>query len=88
MKSGVSAYWFSAQVVGAKRRTAKMEVSGDGGKTWLEAQRMDYNFFQLTSGVGSDKVSIRVTSHVGTQVVVNDVAVEGDKSTAATANYQ
>ncbi|KAG9554050.1 barwin-like endoglucanase, partial [Aureobasidium melanogenum] len=31
MKTGVSQYWFSAQVVNAKRRTTKLEVSTDSG---------------------------------------------------------
>jgi len=61
MKSGVSQYWFSAQVVNASRRTAKMEVSTDQGKTWKAAQRTTYNFFEISSGVGASSAWIRVT---------------------------
>lgn len=65
-----------------------MEVSSDGGATWKDTQRQDFNFFEMSSGAGADKVSIRVTSHVGTQVVVDGVAMTGGASTAAAANYQ
>lgn len=61
MKSGVSQYWFSAQVVGANRRTAKMEVSTDAGRTWRGTQRTTYNFFEIASGVGAQSAWIRVT---------------------------
>jgi hypothetical protein len=86
-KSGVSQYWFSAQVVNANRRTSKLEVSTDG-KTWKAAARSDYNFFEIPSGVGAAKASIRVTSGDGKVVVVKDVPMEADKSVKAASNYQ
>lgn len=61
MKTGVSQYWFSAQVVNANRRTSKMEVSTDQGRTWKAAQRQTYNFFEITSGVGASSAWVRVT---------------------------
>lgn len=87
MKSGVSEYWFSAQVVNAKRRTTSLEVSVDEGSTWLSTDRQDYNFFQISSGVGSDTAWVRVTSHTGTTVVVKDVTMTSDAVVTATANY-
>ena len=88
MKSGASQYWFSAQVIGATRRTSTLEVSSDGGATWQPTERQaGDNFFQLASGTGSNKVDIRVTSHINTQVVIKDVPVVGDQATAATENY-
>jgi len=87
MKSGVSQYWFSAQVVNAHRRTAKMEVSVDSGKTWVTATRTAYNFFEISSGVGATSAWIRVTSHTGTQVVVKNVSQTSDARVTATANY-
>ena len=61
MKTGVTQYWFSAQVVNANRRTSKMEVSTNQGKSWQTAQRTDYNFFEIASGVGATSAWIRVT---------------------------
>ncbi|KAL1306583.1 hypothetical protein AAFC00_005267 [Neodothiora populina] len=87
MKTGVSQYWFSAQVVGAKRRTAKLEVSTDQGKTWKSTERKDYNFFEISSGVGASTAWIRATSHVGTTVTVKDVSMTADAVATATANY-
>ncbi|RMY96989.1 hypothetical protein D0864_04956 [Hortaea werneckii] len=87
MKSGVSQYWFSAQVVGARRRTAKLEVSTDQGNTWQEAKRTTYNFFEISSGVGASSAWIRATSHVGTTVVVKDVQMTGDSVTKGPKNY-
>lgn len=61
MKSGSSQYWFAAQVVNGNRRTARMEVSTDQGRTWRAAQRTTYNFFEIGSGVGASSAWIRVT---------------------------
>jgi expansin (peptidoglycan-binding protein) len=88
LKSGVSQYWFSAQVVNANRRTAKLEVSIDDGKTWKAAKRTDYNFFEIPSGVGAAKASVRVTSGDGKSVVVKDVAMTPDLSVKGPSNYQ
>lgn len=87
LKSGVSEYWFSAQVVNAKRRTANLEVSIDQGSTWLSTTRKDYNFFEISSGVGAATAWIRATSHTGTTVVVKDVDMTTSAVTTATANY-
>lgn len=87
MKSGVSEYWFSAQVVGARRRTSKLEVSTDQGSTWQAADRTDYNFYEINSGVGASSAWVRTTSNVGTTVVVKDVPMTGDSVTKAGENY-
>ncbi|THX31145.1 barwin-like endoglucanase [Aureobasidium pullulans] len=87
MKSGVSQYWFSAQVVNAKRRTTKLEVSTDSGKTWKAAARTTYNFFEISSGSGATSAWIRVTSETGSTVTVKNVSQAGDVRATATANY-
>lgn len=87
MKSGVSQYWFSAQVVNASRRTAKLEASVDQGKTWKVATRQTYNFFEIASGVGATSAWVRITSQIGSQVVVKDVPMTGDAVKAAAGNY-
>lgn len=87
MKSGVSANWFSAQVVNAKRRTSKLEVSTDSGKTWKSTTRQTYNFFEISSGCGASTAWIRVTSETGSTVTVKNVSQTGDARATATANY-
>jgi len=87
LKTGVSQYWFSAQVVNGHRRTAKMEVSTDGGKSWKGTSRTTYNFFEITSGVGASSAWIRVTSHTGTTVVVKNVPMQPDAIVKAGGNY-
>lgn len=87
MKSGVSEYWFSAQVVNARRRTSKMEVSTDQGKTWVGTDRQTYNFFEISSGVGANTAWVRVTSHVNSVVVVKDVPMISNAVKKASKNY-
>ncbi|KAK0285223.1 hypothetical protein LTR35_005425 [Friedmanniomyces endolithicus] len=87
MKSGVSEYWFSAQVVNAHRRTSKMEVSTNQGASWTTATRMTYNFFEISSGVGANSAWIRVTSQTGTTVVVKNVPMTSDAIVTAGGNY-
>ncbi|KAH0024150.1 barwin-like endoglucanase, partial [Aureobasidium melanogenum] len=87
MKTGVSQYWFSAQVLNAKRRTTKLEVSTDSGKTWKAAARTTYNFFEISSGAGAASAWIRVTSETGSTVTVKNVSQTGDVRATATANY-
>lgn len=83
----MSEYWFAAQVVNAHRRTDKMEVSTDSGANWQTATRTDYNFFEISSGVRAGKAWVKVTSHVGTTVVVKDVPMTPDKVVTASSNY-
>ena len=87
MKSGVSQYWFSAQVVNAHRRTAKLEVSINQGQSWKRAQRTTYNFFEISSGVGASSAWIRVTSATGSRVVVKDVPMTSDALVKAGSNF-
>ena len=87
MKSGSSQYRFSAHVVNAKRRTAKLEVSTNGGQSWLSTQRKDYNFFEISSGVGASTAWVRVTSVTGSSVVIQGVPQQGDAVVKATKNY-
>lgn len=87
MKSGVSQYWFSAQVVNAHRRTASMQVSTNEGATWTTATRQDYNFFEISSGVGASTAWVKVTSHTGGVVTVKNVPMTSDAVVSASANY-
>lgn len=87
MKSGVSANWFSAQVVNAKQRVSKLEVSTDSGKTWKAATRQTYNYFEISSGSGATTAWIRVTSVGGSTVTVKNVSQTSDAKATATANF-
>lgn len=87
MKSGSSQYWFSAQVVNAKRRTTKLEVSTDNGQSWESTEKKDYNFFEIGSGAGASTAWVRVTSYTGSSVIVKDVSQQGDAVVKASSNY-
>ncbi|KAI1279207.1 carbohydrate-binding module family 63 protein [Xylaria sp. FL0933] len=86
-KSGTSAYWFSMQVINANEAVSKLEVSTDGGSTWSSTTRQDYNFFENSSGFGTDTVTVRVTGESGSTVVVNDVSVASDSQVTAGSNF-
>ncbi|KAI0193170.1 RlpA-like double-psi beta-barrel-protein domain-containing protein-containing protein [Astrocystis sublimbata] len=85
-KSGTSAYYFSMQVVNANEPIAKLEVSTDGGSTWKSTTRQDYNFFEQSSGFGTDTVTVRVTGESGSSIIVKDVGVMSDSRVTAASN--
>lgn len=75
------------QVVNANEAVAKLEVSTDGGKTWQGTTRSAYNFFENTSGFGTDTVDVRVTSTSGGTVTVNGVGCSSGAQTTASSNF-
>ncbi|KAL9113413.1 MAG: hypothetical protein Q9227_002454 [Pyrenula ochraceoflavens] len=85
-KSGTSQYWFSMQVVNANTPVQSLEVSTDGGSTWQPTTRADYNFFEISSGTGTDTVDVKVTGTDGQSVVVNGVSVTSGSPMAAASN--
>jgi hypothetical protein len=86
-KDGVSAYWFSMQVVNANKGVKSLEVSTDGGSTWQATARQDYNFFENSMGFGTTTVDVKVTSVDGDVVIVKDVNVSSGDSTTASSNF-
>ncbi|KAI7152680.1 hypothetical protein KC349_g8840 [Hortaea werneckii] len=66
-----------------------MKVSPGGGETWLDTVRDTNNFFKLpgNGGTGTETALIRVTSHTGTQVEVEEVDMASGKKTVAQDNY-
>lgn len=86
-KSGTSPYWFSMQVFNANEPVEKLEVSTDGGATWRATTRQPYNFFEESSGFGTQSVDVRVTSSMGSVVVVEGVSVAADLETPAGSNF-
>ncbi|KAF7905958.1 hypothetical protein EAF00_000237 [Botryotinia globosa] len=85
LKEGVSAYWFSMQVVNAAEGVAKLDVSTDGGKTWQSTTRTTYNYFEHSSGYGA-KVNVRVTGLSGKTVIINNVEVTPGNLVTASGN--
>ncbi|KAL4967525.1 putative extracellular cellulase CelA/allergen Asp F7-like [Aspergillus stella-maris] len=85
-KSGTSAYWFSMQVLNANEAVKSLEVSTDGGSTWQETTRSEYNFFENSSGFGTESVDVRVTGVSGKVVEVKGVSVESGSSVEADGN--
>ncbi|KAI0123360.1 RlpA-like double-psi beta-barrel-protein domain-containing protein-containing protein [Xylariales sp. AK1849] len=86
-KVGTSAYWFSMQVVNANVPVSTLEVSVDGGSTWQSTTRQDYNFFENSSGFGTETVSVRITSTDGQTITVDDVSVAASLETSAGSNF-
>jgi hypothetical protein len=86
-KEGVSAYWFSMQVVNANKRVTSLEVSTDGGYTWKSTTRQSYNFFENSSGFGTSMVDVKVTSIDGDVVLVKGVEVTPNLVVTASANF-
>jgi hypothetical protein len=74
------------QVVNANDAVTALEVSTDGGSSWQSTTRATYNFFENSSGFGSDTVDVRVTGASGTKVVVKDVKVSGGVEVTASSN--
>ncbi|EFQ26514.1 uncharacterized protein GLRG_01658 [Colletotrichum graminicola M1.001] len=86
-KSGTSAYWFSMQVLNHNEPLSALEVSTDGGSTWKKTTRQPYNFFENSSGFGTDSVDVRVTAESGKTVIVRNVSVKSDSEHNAASNF-
>lgn len=86
-KDGVSAYWFSMQVVNANKGVDSLEVSTDGGNTWQATARQTYNFFENSMGFGTTTVDVKITSVDGDVVIVNSVEVSSGGSVTASGNF-
>lgn len=86
-KEGVSAYWFSMQVVNANKGVDTLEVSTDGGSTWQTTTRTTYNFFENTSGFGTTTVDVRITSIDGSVVTLDNVDISSGASSTCASNF-
>ncbi|OGE56913.1 hypothetical protein PENARI_c002G03907 [Penicillium arizonense] len=85
-KEGTSAYWFSMQVINANEAVTKLEVSTDGGSSWKSTTRTYYNYFEDSSGFGTDTVDVRVTGSSGKTVVVKNVGCASGSEVTASSN--
>ncbi|KAI9929908.1 hypothetical protein ASPWEDRAFT_48111 [Aspergillus wentii DTO 134E9] len=85
-KDGTSEYWFAMQVVNANEPVTSLEVSTDGGSTWQSTTRTYYNYFEQSSGFGTDTVDVRVTGKSGKTVTVENVSCASESSVTASSN--
>jgi expansin (peptidoglycan-binding protein) len=86
-KDGVSAYYFAMQVVNSNKRVASLEVSTNGGSTWLSTVRQTYNFFDISSGTGTTTVDVKITSIDGDVLIIDSVKIAAGASTKASRNF-
>ncbi|KAH7348068.1 RlpA-like double-psi beta-barrel-protein domain-containing protein-containing protein [Pyrenochaeta sp. MPI-SDFR-AT-0127] len=86
-KEGTSKFWFSMQVMNSNIPVSKLEVSTDGGKTWKATTRKEYNFFEQSSGFGTDSVDVKVTSTKGGSIVVKGVSIAAGSTKTAGSNF-
>jgi expansin (peptidoglycan-binding protein) len=79
---------FSMQVLNTNSRVQTLEVSTNGGQSWIPANRQTYNYFQIDSDTGTDSVSVklRCVNQVYIQVDNVNVNVNGGAETTANAN--
>ena len=75
------------QVVDANEPVSSLEISTDGGSTWQQTTRSDYNYFENQSGFGTDTVDVKITSSTGSVVTVNNVSVASQSSATASGNF-
>lgn len=75
------------QVVNSNEAIESLEVSTDGGSTWQTTTRSSYNFFENSSGFGTDTVDVRVTSTSGGVITVSDVSVASEAEATAASNF-
>jgi expansin len=63
IKDGSSQYWTAIQVRNSRLPVAKLEWLDNS--TWTDVSRADYNYFVVSSGVGSGSYQVRITSSTG-----------------------
>ncbi|EOD45282.1 putative expansin-like protein 1 protein [Neofusicoccum parvum UCRNP2] len=86
-KEGTSAYWFSMQAENINTPVKSLQVSTDGGSTWQSTTRTEYNYFENSSGFGSDTLAIKVTNNAGKEIITKNVGVTGGSTVEAATNF-
>lgn len=87
LHGGASKYWFAATVLNNSVPTTAVDVSTDGGKTWISTKRNSVNIFELKQHpLPTDYVWVRVTSMTGEQTLVKDVKIESGATFLAEPN--
>jgi expansin len=66
-KDGSSQWWTAIQVRNSKYAIESLEWKDNGA--WSMMARQSYNYFLVSSGVGANKIQVRVTAVTGEQIV-------------------
>ena len=66
-KDGTNQWWAAILVENHALPITSLEWSLDGG-SWQQADRQDYNYFVVSSGLGTGPVSVRITAIDGQQL--------------------
>ena len=75
------------QVVNSNVAVSKLEVSTNGGSTWQATTRSQYNYFENSSGFGTDTVDVKITSTGGKSITVKGVSVAASSTKTASGNF-
>jgi expansin (peptidoglycan-binding protein) len=86
-KDGASQYYFSLQVRNHRYRLAKLEASNDGGATFSTIDRLQYNYFVKSGGMGPGPYTIRTTDTRGHVITDDNIAVGNAVSRAGSAQF-
>ncbi|CAN5876111.1 hypothetical protein BH11MYX2_BH11MYX2_31990 [soil metagenome] len=86
-KDGASQFYFSLQVRNHRYPIAKLEASTDAGATFTTIERLQYNYFVKSGGLGPGPYTLRTTDTRG-HVITDDNIVIGDAvSRAGSAQF-
>jgi hypothetical protein len=72
------------QVLNTNNHVQTLEVSTNGGQSWIPANRQTYNYFQIDSGTWTDSVSAKLKC--ANQVYIQVDNVNGGAETTANTN--
>jgi expansin (peptidoglycan-binding protein) len=72
-KEGSNQWWTAIQVRNHRIPIAKLEVNVGG--TWTSIDRVDYNYFVASSGLGPGPYSLRVTDALGASLQDDGIAL-------------
>jgi len=86
LNSGVSKYWFSAQIQGSNNPVQSLDVSQDHGETWQKTVSRDYNFFESSGAGFGELVDVKITCFNGGVIIMHDVDVSKEKKIWANSN--
>ncbi|KAH3760054.1 swollenin/expansin family protein [Pelomyxa schiedti] len=82
VKDGSSVWWLSILVFNHRVGIDKLEISENGGSSWTEVTRADYNEFEISRQPGNElqlPLIVRVTGFTDDQISIDLPAIEGDE---------
>jgi expansin len=79
-KDGSNPWWTAVQIRNHRNPIAKLEYKNSNGQ-WVNVERLDYNYFVASSGMGAGPYTFRVTDSYGNVLV--DSGIVG----SATVSY-